>query len=51
MQIFGRDNFDNSTCIRQNLSDFSTIKVLRYTVSSVVLTEHTNTVVVKEQSL
>ena len=33
MQNFGRENFDDSTCIRQNSSDFSTIKVLRYTVS------------------
>ena len=33
MQNFGRENFDNSTYIRQNLSDFSTVKVLRYTVS------------------
>ena len=32
MQNFGRENFDNSTCIRQILSDFSTVKVLRYTV-------------------
>ena len=32
MQNFGRENFDDSTCIRQNSSDFSTVKVLRYTV-------------------
>ena len=32
MQNFGRENFDDSTCIRQISSDFSTIKVLRYTV-------------------
>ena len=35
MQNFGRENFDDSTCIRQNSSDFSTIKVLRYTVLAV----------------
>ena len=34
MQNFGRENFDDSTCIRQNSSDFSTVKVLRYTVLS-----------------
>ena len=34
MQNFGRENFDDSTCIRQNSSDFSTVKVLRYTVDS-----------------
>ena len=33
MQNFGRENFDDSTCIRQNSSDFSTIKVLCYTVA------------------
>ena len=33
MQNFGRENFDDSTCIHQNSSDFSTIKVLRYTVA------------------
>ena len=32
MQNFGKENFDDSTCIRQNSSDFSTVKVLRYTV-------------------
>ena len=32
MQNFGRENFDDSTCIRQNSSDFSTVKILRYTV-------------------
>ena len=32
MQNFGRENFDDSTCIRQISSDFSTVKVLRYTV-------------------
>ena len=32
MQNFGRENFDDSICIRQNSSDFSTVKVLRYTV-------------------
>ena len=32
MQNFGRENFDDSTSIRQNSSDFSTVKVLRYTV-------------------
>ena len=32
MQNFGRENFDDSTCIRQNSSDFSTVKVLRYTL-------------------
>ena len=32
MQNFGTENFDDSTCIRQNSSDFSTVKVLRYTV-------------------
>ena len=32
MQNFGRENFDDSTCIRQNSSDFSTVKVLPYTV-------------------
>ena len=34
MQNFGRENFDDSTCIRQNSLDFSTVKVLRYTVVS-----------------
>ena len=32
MQNFGRENFDDSTFIRQISSDFSTVKVLRYTV-------------------
>ena len=32
MQNFGRENFDDSTCVRQNSSDFSTVNVLRYTV-------------------
>ena len=35
VQNFGRENFDNSTCIRQNSSDFSTVKVLRYTVQKI----------------
>ena len=30
---FGWQNFDDPTCIRQNSSDFSTLEVLRYTVS------------------
>ena len=33
VQNFGRENFDDSTCIRQISSDFSTVKVLRYTVT------------------
>ena len=33
MQNFGRENFDDSTCIRQNSSDFSTVKVLHYMVA------------------
>ena len=33
VQNFGRENFDDSTCIRQISSDFSIVKVLRYTVS------------------
>ena len=32
MQNFGRENFDDSISIRQNSSDFSPVKVLRYTV-------------------
>ena len=36
MQNFGRENFDDSTCIRQNSSNFSTVKVLRYTVCTEV---------------
>ena len=36
MQNFGRENFDDSTCIRQNSSDFSTVKVLRFTVATMV---------------
>ena len=32
MQNFGWKNFDDSTCIRQNSSDFSTVKVLHYMV-------------------
>ena len=35
MQNFGRENFDDSMCIRQISSDFSTVKVLRYTVATV----------------
>ena len=35
MQNFGRENFDDSTCIRQISSDLSTVKVLRYTVDIV----------------
>ena len=34
MQNFGRENFDDLTCIRLISSDFSTVKVLRYTVLS-----------------
>ena len=33
MQNFGRENFHDSTCIRQISSDFSTVEVLRYTVN------------------
>ena len=35
MQNFGRENFDDSICIYQNSSHFSTVKVLRYTVSEI----------------
>ena len=42
MQNFGRENFDDSTCIRQNSSDFSTVKVLRYTVYKILQGFHTS---------
>ena len=32
-KIFGRENFDDSTSIHQNSSDFSTVKALHYTVN------------------
>ena len=36
MQNFGRENFDDSTCIRQISLDFSTVKVMRYSYGSYI---------------
>ena len=37
------ENFDDSTCIRQTSSDFSTVKVLRYTVNIAPLRKYDST--------
>ena len=47
MQNFGRENFDDSTCIRQNSSHFSTVRVLRYTV---IKTDSVQTETIENQS-
>ena len=37
----GRENFDELLAVRQNSSDFSTVKVLRYTVSCYLIHTYT----------